>query len=48
MIITKHLNIVQLENIKNHQYSSTGYTYLDHILDKFYWEPVSNFLPEVK
>ncbi len=48
MLISNHLSKIQLENIKNHKYSSTGYTYLDNILDRFYWEPLCKLLPKVK
>ena len=34
-----------LANLKKHKYNSTGYSYLDLVLNKLIWEPIVQFLP---
>lgn len=44
---TDFLTSIQLENIKKHEYKSTGYTVFDHVLDRYFWNQLEYYLPEV-
>lgn len=42
----EYLSTTQLENIKNHQYKSAGYSKLDYKMNPF-WELCAYYLPHV-
>ena len=47
LAMIEYLSVNELENIKIHEYKSTGYTHLDNILDKYIWDQMANYLPNV-